>query len=245
MHRDGQPAEAGSESPRAALDFIAAHPDGAIFHLKDFHEALRDSAENRRRLRDVYEQCLDRRKFVVITSPVRFIPEEIERSVVFLELRPPDRIELVEVLREEARGSITDAALDQIAGALLGLTLDEARFALRRALAATGHLGPDFLRLLLEEKRLLVGRSGVIEYIAEVAAIADIGGLEELKKWLLERRELFRMRDNLTNEIVPKGLLLMGIPGCGKSLAIKAIASAFELPLYRIRAPFAAFIEDG
>jgi SpoVK/Ycf46/Vps4 family AAA+-type ATPase len=165
---------------------------------------------------------------------VAFIPEEIERSVVFLELRPPDQIELVEVLREEARGSITEAALDQMAGALLGLTLDEARFALRRALAASGLPGVDFLRLLLEEKRLLVGRSGVIEYIAEVAAIGDIGGLEELKKWLLERRELFRMRDNLTNEIVPKGILLMGIPGCGKSLAIKAIASAFELPLYRI-----------
>jgi len=70
--------------------------------------------------------------------------------------------------------------------------------------------------------------------LPEVARIGDIGGLDQLKKWLLERRELFRMRDNLTQEIVPKGVLLMGIPGCGKSLAIKAIASAFELPLYRI-----------
>jgi SpoVK/Ycf46/Vps4 family AAA+-type ATPase len=234
LRRDNQAAEAGTEAPRQALDFIAAHNGAAIFHLKDFHEPLRESAEIRRRLRDVYESCLDQRKFVVITSPVAFIPEEIERSVVFLELRPPDPVELVEVLREEARGCITDAMLEQIAGALLGLTLDEARFALRRALAASGHLGPDFLPLLLEEKRLLVSRSGVIEYIAESAGIGDIGGLDELKKWLLERRELFRMRDSLTQEIVPKGVLLMGIPGCGKSLAIKAIASAFELPLYRI-----------
>src|SRR5208337_5584580 len=88
--------------------------------------------------------------------------------------------------------------------------------------------------VLLEEKRLLVNRSGVIEFVAEGAAIGEIGGLEELKKWLLERRELFRMRDSLTNEIVPKGILLMGIPGCGKSLAVKAIASAFNIPLYRI-----------
>jgi SpoVK/Ycf46/Vps4 family AAA+-type ATPase len=234
LRRDNQATEAGTEAPRQALDFIAAHNGAAIFHLKDFHEPLRESAEIRRRLRDVYESCLDQRKFVVITSPVAFIPEEIERSVVFLELRPPDPVELIEVLREEARGSITDAMLEQIAGALLGLTLDEARFALRRALAASGHLGPDFLPLLLEEKRLLVSRSGVIEYIAESARIADIGGLDQLKKWLLERRELFRMRDSLTQEIVPKGVLLMGIPGCGKSLAIKAIASAFELPLYRI-----------
>jgi SpoVK/Ycf46/Vps4 family AAA+-type ATPase len=234
LRRDREAAEAGTQAPRIALDFIAAYNGAAIFHLKDFHEPLRESPEVRRRLRDVYESCLDQRKFVVVTSPVAFIPEEIERSVVFLELRPPDRIELVEVLREESRGSIGEETLDQIAGALLGLTLDEARFALRRALAAGGHLRPESLPVLLEEKRLLVSRSGVIEYIAEGAGIGDIGGLEELKKWLLERRELFRMRDTLTNEIVPKGVLLMGIPGCGKSLAVKAIASAFSLPLYRI-----------
>ena len=88
--------------PRAALDFIAAHKGAAIFHLKDFHEPLRESPEIRRRLRDIYENCLDQRKFVVITSPVRFIPEEIERSILFLELRPPDLVELVEFLREES-----------------------------------------------------------------------------------------------------------------------------------------------
>ena len=64
--------------------------------------------------------------------------------------------------------------------------------------------------------------------------LAEVGGLEGLKKWLLERRKLFQMRDDLSMEIVPKGLLMMGIPGCGKSLCVKAIASSFELPLYRI-----------
>src|SRR5271156_1109069 len=93
MHRAGA-AEPGTENPRAALDFIVAHPGAAIFHLKDFHEPLRDSAGIRRRLRDVYEKCLDQRKFVVISSPVRFIPEEIDRSVIFLERRPPDVTEL-------------------------------------------------------------------------------------------------------------------------------------------------------
>ena len=94
-----------TESPRAALDFILAHQGAAIFHLKDFHEPLRESPEIRRRLRDVYESCLDQRKFVVITSPVRFIPEELERSMMFLELRPPDLVELVEFLREETPGA--------------------------------------------------------------------------------------------------------------------------------------------
>jgi len=237
LRRDNEAAEPGTEAPRKALDFIAAYDGAAIFHLKDFHEPLRESAEIRRRLRDVYEGCMDQRKFVVITSAVAFIPEEVERSMVFVELRPPDRIELAEVLREEAGrigSSLGEATLFQLAGAMLGLTLDEARFALRRARSAGGQLGPESIPILLEEKRLLVNRSGVIEFIAEGGSIGEIGGLENLKKWLVERRELFRLRDSLSSEIVPKGVLLMGIPGCGKSLSVKAIASAFELPLYRI-----------
>ncbi len=239
LRREEAPAVPGTESPRAALDFILEHPDAGIFHLKDFHEPLRDSPEIRRRLRDVYEACLDRRKYVAITSPVRFIPEEIERSLLFIELRPPDVVELVEFLREEAARIAPEAAPDdellhQFARALLGLTMDEARYALRRAVAAGPRLGPHSLPALLEEKRLLVNRSGVIEYVADGTQMGAVGGLENLKKWLIERRKLFDLRDSLSAEIVPKGLLMMGIPGCGKSLTIKAIASCFELPLYRI-----------
>ena len=76
--------------PREALDFIAAHTEPAIFHLKDFHEPLRDSAGVRRRLRDLYRICLDKQKFIVITSPLRSIPEEVERSFVVIDLPPPD-----------------------------------------------------------------------------------------------------------------------------------------------------------
>ena len=95
------------------LDFIIAHQGSAIFHLKDFHEPLRESSEIRRRLRDVYESCLDRGKFVVISSPVRFVPEEVERSILFLELRTPDVIELADFLRAETPGtSRRNAAAD-------------------------------------------------------------------------------------------------------------------------------------
>ena len=233
IHRDGQEAEAGTHSPRGALDFIAAYKDSAIFHLKDFHEPMRESPEIRRRLRDLYESCRDRRKFVVITSPIRSIPEEIERNVMFLELRPPDLVELTDFLRAES-GDSSEATLRQLAPALQGLTLDEARYALRRALGANGCLGPESLPALLEEKRLLVNRSGIIDFIADGASIEEIGGLEGLKNWLLERRKLFQLRDSLSAEIVPKGILIMGVPGCGKSLSVKAIASAFQLPLYRV-----------
>jgi len=139
MQRDDGSVEAGAQNPRQALDFIAAHKGAGIFHLKDFHEPLRESPEVRRRLRDIYESCLDRQKFVVITSPVRFIPEEIERSVLFLELRPPDVVELREFLRGENTGA-ADEMLQQIATALLGLTLDEARYAVRRARAVSKNL---------------------------------------------------------------------------------------------------------
>jgi len=231
MHRDGQAID--STSPRAALDFIAAQTGPAIFHLKDFHEPLRESPEVRRRLRDLYESCRDQRKFVVISSPVRAIPEEVERSLMFLELRPPDLIELMDFLREES-GEKSEAILQSMAQALQGLTLDEARYALRRALSAGERLGPESLPALLEEKRLLVNRSGVIEFIADATGIGEVGGLDGLKKWLLERQKLFQFRDSLSAEIVPKGVLIMGIPGCGKSLCVKAAASYFQLPLYRV-----------
>ena len=242
MRRGNEHIEPGTETPRGVLDFIIAHNSAAIFHLKDFHEPLRESAEIRRRLRDLYESCLDRQKFVVITSPVKYIPEEIERSVMFLELRPPDLVELVDFLRDEIResrphtenGDANEAVLDQFARALQGLTLDEARYALRRALASNQTLGPESLPALLTEKRLLINRSGVIEYVADGAELGEIGGLAGLKKWLLERRKLFHLRDSVSEEIMPKGVLLMGIPGCGKSLSVKAIASCFQLPLYRV-----------
>jgi AAA+ superfamily predicted ATPase len=233
MRQGGKEAEAGTATARGALDFIAAHEQPGVFHLKDFHEALRESAETRRRLRDLFELCLDRRKFVVITSPVRYIPEELERSLLYVELRPPDLVELMEFLREETSGA-SDETLDQFARALQGLTLDEARYALRRGLAASPTLGMEARVAVLEEKRLLVNRSGYIEYVADGTTIGEVGGLEGLKKWLLERRKLFLVRDDLSSEIVPKGLLMMGIPGCGKSLCVKAIASHWGLPLYRV-----------
>lgn len=237
MLRDDGSKQPGTLTPREALDFIAEYPSAAIFHLKDFHEPMRESPEIRRRLRDIHANCLDQRKFVVVTSPVRHIPEELERNFLFVELRPPDLVELAQFLREEDQrsgGSATDELLQQLARTLQGLTIDEARYGVRRALASGLALGPEAIPALLEEKRLLVNRSGVVEFIATTTDVSEIGGLDGLKKWLLERRKLFQMRDTLSSEIVPKGLLLMGIPGCGKSLSVKAIASHFGLPLYRV-----------
>jgi len=240
--QDDSSVEAAALEPRAALDFIAAYEGPAIFHLEDFHEPMREAAEIRRRLRDLYEICFDRRKFVVISSAVKFIPEELERNIVYVELSVPDLVELVTFLRREAETitaagdtiDASDATLHQLGRALQGLTLDETRHAIRRALAQRHHLDQESIPTLLEEKKLLVNRTGLIEYVPTTTNVDEIGGLEILKKWLAERRKLFQLRDSISAEIVPKGVLVMGISGCGKSLSIKAIASCFELPLYRI-----------
>lgn len=242
LRRENGDPEPGVSSAREALDFIESHQGPGLFHLKDFHEPLRESPEVRRRLRDLYQSCLDQRKFMVISSPVKFVPEELDRDIAFLELRPPDLIELLAFVREEAkqitaRGLRADTSEDtvhQLARTLQGLTLAEARHAVRRAIAADGRLGIESIPSLLQEKKLLIGRSGVVEFISDGTNIGDVGGLENLKTWLLERKKLFELRDQLSADIVPKGLLMMGIPGCGKSLSVKAIASHFGLPLYRV-----------
>jgi hypothetical protein len=238
------PGRAGPDSTdvRAALDFIAAHPGPAVFHLKDFHVPMKESPFVVRRLRDLYDACFDRGIFIVISSPIRFIPEELSRILVYFELNVPDLEELRAFLREQATAAAQagatidtgDEVLTQMGRALQGLTLDEARFAVRRALAVNRHLGLESLPTLLEEKRLLVNRSGTIQYVGDATQIESVGGLEIMKKWLMERRRLFRARDTIDAELVPKGVLVMGVSGCGKSLSIKAIASCFELPLYRI-----------
>jgi SpoVK/Ycf46/Vps4 family AAA+-type ATPase len=240
--QDGTPADGEALGARAALDFVAAYNAPAIFHFKDFHEPMRESAEIRRRLRDLYESCFDTGKYVIISSPVRYIPEEITRDLVYLELSVPDPVELVTFLRGEMEriekaGSTVDASegtLQQLARALQGLTLDESRHAVRRALAVEKKLDSDAVPVLLEEKRLLVNRTGLVQFVAADTRLEHVGGLEYLKKWLLERRKLFEMRESINLDIVPKGVLVMGISGCGKSLSVKAIASYFGLPLYRI-----------
>ncbi len=238
---EGAPAAVEGSAPRAVLDFIAAHRGPAVFHLRDFHEPMRDP-EICRRLRDLYAGCFDTGKFVVVSSPVRYLPDELARETFYLELGLPEFSEVADCLREEARrfaaagGSVDESedTLHQLARALQGLTLDDVRHAVRRALAREKRLGLASLPWLLEEKRQIVNRTGLIEFVASAEDIESVGGHGALKRWLLERRKLFELREDVSAEIVPKGLLVMGVSGCGKSLAVKAVSSCFDLPLYRI-----------
>ncbi len=240
---DGSGVGAPPAGPREALDFAIAHKGAALFHLKDFHQPMQESNEVRRRLRDTYAALFDTKKYVFISSPVQYVPAELERDLVVIDLPLPDFNELITFLKHEAvvlegTGASMDTdpgTLTQLGRALQGLTQNEARHAMRRALAASSRIDANSVPYLLEEKHLLVKKkTGVIEYIANPTPLEEVGGVPILKKWLIERRRLFQMRDQLSADIVPKGLLMMGISGCGKSLAVKAIASCFGLPLYRI-----------
>lgn len=234
----GKPLDAG-----AVLDFIAGYQNPGIFQLRDFHEFMTSSLEVRRRLRDLYELCLDTGKFIIITSPLRVLPEELSHQVAFIELHHPDLEEMLDFLAVEKKAlaqqgyavDTSEADSYKIGRALQGLTVDEARHALRRALALGGRLDGDSTLFLLEEKKLIVNQSGgLINYVADGTQLDHVGGLEYLKQWLQARRRLFLERDSLHAEIVPKGVLVMGVSGCGKSLSVKAISSCFGLPLYRI-----------
>jgi hypothetical protein len=242
LQENGITLEAELLNPYKLLDFVLHHAGPALFLLKDFHDYLRSVPEIRRRLRDIYYACLERNIFLTIVSPVKFIPEEINREVLFLTLPIPDIGELQMLLRSEADRIISGggtATLDDdqmyvLARALQGLTYNEARHAIRRAVARDRSLCIEAIPLLLEEKRLLIGKTGLIEYIPDPTPLSQLGGLDNLKNWLQERHKLFQQRESISHEIIPKGVLMMGISGCGKSLSVKVIASAFDLPLYRL-----------
>ena len=248
LWKDGKACRNQPEGARGILDFVIGHEDAAFFLLKDFHEFIRDSAEIRRRLRDVYHSCLHSAKHIVICSPVKTIPSEIEREVAFLKMPMPDITEMLELVREEVRAleaairhsggtpppPITEDAVYILARSLQGLTFDEARHAIRFATARHGGLDASVMPLLQEEKRLLVRKTGLMEYLPDTIGIDQLGGLDVLKKWLIQRRDLFFSRDSISADIVPKGVLMMGVSGCGKSLSARIVSSVFGLPLYRV-----------
>ena len=221
MRRDGSPDQPEPLGPREALDFVARHDGPGVFLLKDFHEQIRDAPEIRRRLRDLYEACVDRGKFVIVCAPVNELPDELAHQVMLIDLPMPGLDELTVFARAEAATVVaaggtadtSDGTLRQVARALQGLTLDEAHHAVRRARSVRNALDAQSLPALLEEKRALVNRTGIVEFLPSVTGIDDIGGLDIMKKWLLDRRKLFQMRDELSAEIVPKGVLVMGVSG--------------------------------
>ncbi len=210
LQLNGKPAKDRPDSPRGMLDLIIAHDRPAIFLLKDFHEFIRDAADIRRRLRDLYSECLDTGKFAVIGSPVKIIPDEINHEVAFSDLPRPDLKELEEVLQAEtasvsggAKAELPKETVYLLTRAVQGLSSHEARHALRLAITEHGKVDASIVHTLEHAKQQLVRKSGLIEFVPNTIGIDQIGGLGILKNWLKQRRGLFFSRESLSAEIVP------------------------------------------
>ena len=236
----GAPGREGeaNRNPMAALDLLSAVPveQGAILLLKDFHR-YGDDAGICRRLRNLASELRQRPHTLVITAPAWRLPPELEDSVAVLDLPLPDGGEIARLLAGIAAASgepLEPAVLAELAGACHGLSEQRVRQLAARALAQRGRLGEADLAEVLEEKRQAIARSELLEYCPSEATPADIGGLEALKLWLEQRHRAFSEEARRYGLPLPRGVLLVGPQGTGKSLTARAIAHSWGMPLLRL-----------
>ena len=237
----GQEGGAGQQnntvSPQAAINWAMRQKDPGIFVFKDLHP-FKDSPEVTRSLRDAIEGFRGTHKTIVLMSPVQEIPIELEKEVVVLDFRLPNMSELNQVLSAELEksrtASITTEGREKLLKAALGLTRDEAEKVFRKSRVMAGQLTENEVDIVLSEKKQLIRRNGILDYIEEDETIDSVGGLEELKHWLKQRSNAFTERAREYGLPQPKGMLILGVPGCGKSLIAKTTARLWGLPLLRL-----------
>ncbi len=215
-----------------------------IFHLKDFARHL-DSPQVIRQLRDVVGQFATRQSTLVLTGGSIALPEDVSHRAVYYELRMPTAEELRPVLRNvlhslgQGRRVKVDMApeeIEHLLGALSGLTLNQARQAIAQAVIGDGRLSVSDVSQVLDRKAQILKEDGLLEYFPAEDNPAELGGFERLKAWLARARMGFSERARALNLSPPRGLLLVGIQGCGKSLAAKFIAREWQLPLIKLEA---------
>ncbi|MEB3185014.1 MAG: AAA family ATPase [Cyanobacteriota bacterium] len=233
----GREGEA-SRNPMAALDLLRplAAEQGAILLLKDFHRYSEDAGICRR-LRNLASELRQRPHTLVISAPEWRLPLELEEAITVLDLPLPDGGEITALLREIALASgqpLPDAVLEELAAACHGLSEQRVRQLAARALARRGRLGEADLAEVLEEKRQAIARSELLEYCPSDATPADIGGLDALKAWLEQRHRAFSEEARRFGLPLPRGVLLVGPQGTGKSLTARAIAHGWSMPLLRL-----------
>lgn len=177
---------------------------------------------------------------VIIVSSVLVIPKDIEKYVTILEMDYLNTEEIKAVInsfvKENLNQQVEACLVEEFALAFKGLTEFEILNLLALSYADDGELTRKDLRLIFDQKQQMIKKAGILEMIPLKETIDDIGGLENLKAWFIKKAKVYKNMDNAKKYGVdmPKGVLIAGVPGCGKSLNAKAAANLFEVPLLRL-----------
>lgn len=230
-----------SQEPAQMLGNLEAVSIEATFILKDFHRHLEDAVVVRR-LRDVGQKFSENRRTVIITGPRVVIPPELSGLVEFFDLPLPDRPRLRQIVDETlvrigkthtVQGKLDAAGLDTLASSLLGLTEEEAERAVSQAVVARYVISADCVTDVIEARKALLKRSEMLEFVDASNNMSSIGGLENLKSWLALRRNSWDAQALQFGLDPPKGIVILGVQGCGKSLCARAIAGEWNIPLVK------------
>lgn len=243
-------AQSGTADPKQAVDWMLRQDGAGVFVMLDLHAHLGDDRRPAdptliRGLRDVAAgfQVGSAARVLVIVSPILRIPSEIEKDVTLVDFPLPDEQAIRGVLdgiiasntsNNRIRIEVDELGRERLSKAALGLTLNEATNAFARAMVDDGVLSNDDVHVIMEEKKQAVRKAGLLEFVDVDLNLEDVGGLQNLKRWLRKRNNSWLAEAADYGLPAPKGVLMTGIPGCGKSLTAKAIAAAWELPLLRL-----------
>ena len=243
VERD-QPLAGEFKEPESALKHIQGRRDRGIFLLLDFHPFLRDPV-NVRQLRELSRPDDGvHARTVVLVSPELKLPRELDAVARRFVLRPPDRSTLTAMVRAEAQrwgnhsagasASVCEQALERLVLNLDGMSMKDARRLARNAICDDGVLDESDIKEVMQAKFELLNPDGVLSFELETARFADVAGMPRLKRWLETRAGVFNAAEPPPGLDPPKGMLLLGVQGCGKSLAARAAAGLLGVPLLHL-----------
>jgi hypothetical protein len=220
--------------PLGVLKWFESQSEKSLLILKDFHPYLKEPSIVRK-LRDLGLAFKRQPKNIIFLSGTFPIPSELQNEIALLELPLPTRDE-IRPLVDRAAATIEENIPDMnqieaLIDAAGGLTLHEVENVLAKSLVAEGRLDP---RLVLEEKKQIVRKNGLVEFVDVSKSNQTVGGLHLLRQWLSARRRGFSAEARALGLPAPKGMLLVGVPGCGKSLTAQTVSQEWMLPLLRL-----------
>lgn len=234
---------APSKDPVMALDQVIDQIEPAIFVFKDFHPFLtKANFAVVRKLKEIALHLKNSHKTIILIAPVLEIPTELEKEITVLTHPLPTHDELSELLDRiiedvkkfpQVRIELDDAGRDRLLQAALGLTLAEAENVFAKILVQEERLSAEDVNEVFAEKQQIIRKNGLLEYYATAETFANVGGLAALKEWLQKRAAALTSQAREFGLPAPKGILLLGVQGCGKSLCAKAVSSLWQLPLLR------------